>query len=104
MSFDKFVSEVRDLCEGTAQEKGYNSTGVDGQNDLYQFIQNLSGGDGHALGEIVYKAVRYSRKKDKHDLVKIAAWAYLIYRYGATLPGTFVPLTASEFNKLNQRP
>lgn len=31
----------------------------------------------HALGEIIYKAVRYHAKHDLRDLVKIAAWAEL---------------------------
>lgn len=81
-TFKDFVKEVQDICEKGAREKGYNEVGIDGQNDLYQFIQNLTNTEGHALGEIIYKAVRYSRKGDKKDLVKIAAWAFLVYRYG----------------------
>lgn len=81
-TFKEFVREVQDLMEGGAGAKGYNNTGVDGQNDLYQFIQNLSQNDSHALGEIIYKAVRYTNKRDKRDLTKIAAWAFLIWRYG----------------------
>jgi hypothetical protein len=81
-NFKDFVKEVQDLLEGGAEKKGYNNTGVDGENDLYQFIQNLSRSDAHAIGEIIYKAVRYTNKKDKRDLTKIAAWAFLVYRYG----------------------
>jgi hypothetical protein len=42
----------------------------------------MADGDAHAIGEIIYKAVRYSKRGDKDDLVKIAAWAFLIYKYG----------------------
>lgn len=83
-TFKQFVKEVEALCGGTANEKGYNRTGVDGQNDLYQFIQNLSKNDSHAMGEIIYKAVRYTNKRDKRDLLKIAAWAYLVWKFGIT--------------------
>lgn len=34
----------------------------------------------HPCGEIIYKAVRYARKGDPDDLVKIAAWAKLIWQ------------------------
>lgn len=81
-TFADFMRELKEMCETRASDKGYNSTGIDGQNDLYQFVQNLSDGDAHAMGEIIYKVVRYSNKGDKRDLVKIAAWAYLAYRYG----------------------
>lgn len=81
-NFTAFVKEIKEICEKVAKEKGYNDTGVDGQNDLYQFVQSIADGDGHALGEIIYKTVRYSRKHDKRDLIKIAAWAYLIYKHG----------------------
>jgi len=80
--FQQFVMEMEELCEKMAKEKGYNTTGLEGRNELYEFIQNLVDGDGHALGEIIYKTVRYQRKKDKRDLVKIAAWAYLVYKFG----------------------
>jgi len=81
--FDEFVKEMRELLDGTAHTKGYNSTGVDGHNQLYSFIQSYVG-PGHAIGEIIYKAVRYLRKKDKRDIIKVAAWAYLVWRYDDT--------------------
>jgi hypothetical protein len=82
-TFNEFVTQVREKCEGVAKDKGYNSTGVDGkENELYSFIQSMADGDAHAIGEIIYKAVRYSKRGDKDDLVKIAAWAFLIYKYG----------------------
>lgn len=81
MTFDDFVSEVRGLLEPTASGKGYNATGVDGANDLYEFIQSMTGGHGHALGEIVYKARRYAAKGNREDVLKIAAWAFLILKH-----------------------
>ena len=84
VTFDTFVAELREICEAAAKDKGYNNTGIDGKNDLYQFIQSISGSDSHAIGEIIYKAVRYSRKRDKKDLIKIAAWAFLIYKFSQT--------------------
>ena len=78
--FLKFSNEVRDLLEYTAVEKGYNTTGADGPNQLYDFINTMNAGPGHPAGEIIYKIQRYMRKKDKKDLLKIAAWAFLIWR------------------------
>jgi len=83
MTFDEFVSEVRGLLEPAASGKGYNSTGVDGPNDLYAFVQSMSSGQHqHALGEIVYKARRYAAKGNREDVLKIAAWAFLILKHG----------------------
>ena len=39
------------------------------------------GGHGHALGEIVMKTVRYAERGDKTELLKMAAWAYLIWEH-----------------------
>lgn len=81
--FDEFLQIVRDAVEKNAKEKGYNETGISGKNELYEFINGTVGpNDAHALGEIIYKAIRFSKKRDKADLVKIAAWAYLIYNFG----------------------
>lgn len=81
MTFDQFVNEVRGLLEPTAAGKGYNASGVDGPNDLYGFVQTMTGGHGHALGEIVYKARRYAAKGNREDVLKIAAWAFLILKH-----------------------
>ena len=80
-TFDEFVSEVRGLLEPTAAGKGYSATGTDGPNQLYDFVQGMNGGPGHALGEIVYKAKRYAAKGNLEDVLKIAAWAFLVYKY-----------------------
>jgi len=83
MTFDQFVTEVRALLEPTASGKGYNTTGVDGENQLYAFVQDIAG-DGHALGEIIYKAKRYAAKGNPEDVLKIAAWAFLILKHRST--------------------
>ena len=95
MTFEAFVSEVRGLLEPTAAGKGYNASGVDGPNDLYQFVQTMSGGHQHALGEIVYKARRYAAKGNREDVLKIAAWAFLILKHEPNV-GTIVPNTGTS--------
>ena len=82
-TFDEFCTHVHGLLNGTAQAKAYNTTGADGPNQLYEFVQSKisSGGAAHALGEVVYKAVRYQAKGNPEDLLKIAAWAFLAWRY-----------------------
>jgi hypothetical protein len=77
-SFDDFMDGARELIDAKAKAKGYNEGGDD-RNDLMEFTNRFF--PGHAGGEIVYKAIRYGRKKDKTDLLKIAAWAYLLWRY-----------------------
>jgi len=77
-SFDLFAEGVKELIEGKAREKGYNESG-EGKNDLMDFTNKFF--PGHAGGEIVYKAIRYGRKRDKADLLKIAAWAYLLWKH-----------------------
>lgn len=76
-----FMQNVESLLAPTAAGKGYSTNGVDGHNPLYEFVEETSGGCGHALGEIIYKARRYSRKGDPVDIEKIAAWAFLIWRH-----------------------
>jgi len=74
-----FLDAIADMLGNTAKDKGYSEgVGIDDyKNELMTFTNNNF--PGHALGEIVYKAVRYRTKKDRTDLVKIAAWAALQY-------------------------
>lgn len=78
MTFDTFSQEIHSLLDATAKSKGYNDTGADGDNQLFSFCQKM--GLGHAEGEIVYKVVRYHKKRNPEDLLKIAAWAFLLWR------------------------
>lgn len=79
-TFDAFVKQTRALMEPTAASKGYSRNGVDGKNALYEFVAEFTN-DGHGLGEIVYKAKRYAAKRNDEDLLKIAAWAFLVWRH-----------------------
>jgi hypothetical protein len=83
MTFEKFVSTMHEFCGGTAAAKGYNTTGVDGHNAVYHFVQEEVGMGTHAhgLGEIIYKVLRYQRRRNPEDLVKIAAWAFLVWKH-----------------------
>jgi hypothetical protein len=80
-TFAAFMAQVCELLEGTASGKGYNASGADGVNELYAFVQTMNGNEGHALGEIVYKARRFAAKGNIEDIVKAAAWAYLVYKH-----------------------
>ena len=81
--FDDFCQQIKDILDAKSAGKGYNEQGAEGRNDLYDFIEKFIGPvqHAHALGEIVYKVVRYAKKQDPEDLEKIAAWAYLIYKH-----------------------
>ena len=81
MTFDEFTKEVHKLMAGDALAKGYNRTGPDSDNPLYQFVQDTVSGDGHPIGEIIYKAKRYAAKRDPVDMLKIAAWAFLVLKH-----------------------
>lgn len=80
-TFQQFATEVEGLLGGTAAGKGYNPNGADSVNPLYEFVAEMNGGPGHALGEIVYKAKRYAAKRNPEDILKIAAWAFLVYKH-----------------------
>ena len=79
--------DVRHQLDAAAVEKNYNANGVSGDNLLYEAVAEMTGGQHHALGEIVYKARRFlspgARGGDVTDLVKIAAWAFLAYKYAS---------------------
>jgi hypothetical protein len=78
-----FAAEVAKLMDGTAAGKGYNRTGLDGPNRLFEFVlDNIgAGAPTHALGEVVYKCQRYASKKNPEDILKAAAWCFLIWRH-----------------------
>jgi hypothetical protein len=80
-NFATFHRRVLALLEPTAAGKGYNATGVDGANQLYEFVEATVGGPGHAIGEAIYKIKRYAAKRNPEDLEKLAAWAFLIWRH-----------------------
>ena len=80
-TFESFVAQMRAILEPTAAGKGYNTTGVDGDNSLYEFVAETVGGQGHAIGEAIYKIKRYAAKGNPEDLVKLASWAFLMFKH-----------------------
>lgn len=80
-TFAQFMAEMRAILEPTAAGKGYNTTGVDGENALYEFVADTVGGPGHAIGEAIYKVKRYAARRNPEDLVKLASWAYLMWKH-----------------------
>ncbi len=82
--FSAFVKAVEALLNSKATQKGYAEHG-DCQNPLDEFMRHLF--PHHALGEIVYKVVRYKAQQQPEDLLKVAAWAFLLYaRHEQTVP------------------
>ena len=79
--FDLFCQQVGELLETKAQAKNYNQSGTNGPNLLYEFVRETVGGDHHAMGEIIYKARRFEARGDVADVLKIAAWAFLVWKY-----------------------
>jgi hypothetical protein len=76
MSFSQFMTEVSTILSEAASAKGYNAGGPDSDNHLFHVT-----GIEHACGEIVYKAIRYRKRRDPTDMVKAAAWAYLAWKH-----------------------
>ena len=83
-TYEQFMSDVAALLNGTAAGKGYSANGQDGPNQLYEFVRDISGGHQHAQGEIIYKVKRYAAKGNLEDIIKAAAWCFLIYKHHQT--------------------
>jgi hypothetical protein len=81
VTFKSFCVQVEELLGDTAGNKGYNFTGPDGHNIVYEFIHDTTGDHGHGIGEIIYKAIRFMQKRNPDDLLKLAAWSYLVWRH-----------------------
>jgi hypothetical protein len=80
-TFRAFAHQVEQLLGGAAGKKGYNVGGADAKNPLYEFVLGTTGDHGHAMGECIYKIVRYQKRRNPEDVLKAAAWLFLIYRY-----------------------
>lgn len=75
-TFSAFMKEVgAQLGEGAAG-KGYNAGGPDSVNHLF----HVSGVE-HACGELIYKAIRFRKRRQKEDMLKAAAWAFLAWKH-----------------------
>lgn len=76
LTFDEFCRGVQELLGKRSENKGYSQAG---ESDLLsEFVRKM--GLSHPAGEIVYKIVRYQQRGDKEDLLKIAAWAMILWR------------------------
>ena len=82
ITYKEFTRDVNMLLGGTASGKGY-SEGADAPQEIYDFIiENLRTSPyQHALGEIIYKTVRFARKGNIEDIKKVAAWAFLVAKH-----------------------
>ena len=81
MAFQKFVAEVEDTLSGHAKRKGYSEGSPNGPNQLAEFTKHIGALPGHVIGEIVYKATEWMKSPRKVLLVKIAAWAFVLWRF-----------------------
>ena len=77
-SVETFFDLVKRKVIGEASDKGYGTSDEQKMWSLDE-AETVAPGCGHALGEIKYKVNRYSKKRNPDDLVKIAAWAFLIW-------------------------
>ena len=80
-SLEQFFANVRASLEAHAELKGYNDTGADGRNILFEFTTKYGISNGHAMGEIIYKAVEYIKNPRKVLLEKIAGWAFMAWKH-----------------------
>jgi hypothetical protein len=84
-----FIERMLHALGGKAATKGYNQTGPDSANPLYEFVLETNGDHGHAVGEVIYKIRRWTRTKNDEDLEKAAAWLFLIWKH--TPPSSGLP-------------
>ena len=73
-----FHSQMDVLLLGKAEAKGYSGGDCNGGRDMIDAVVTVCG-ESHPPGEIIYKIKRYLAKRDPEDVVKIAAWAFLIW-------------------------
>lgn len=79
-TFEEFQKQVRESCESHAQRKGYTTSDVNGENQLLRVAVALGIHDQHSIGEIVYKCAEYLKAPRDLLLIKIAGWAYIIWK------------------------
>jgi hypothetical protein len=75
------MKEVKESLEEHAARKGYNKAKIDDPNPLYEGEVSVGSEPGHSVGEIRYKAAEYVEEPREVLPVKIAGWAYLLWRY-----------------------
>lgn len=77
IDLDRWFKQIKTLVFGKAKAKGYaDNTEGDGR-ELLDFVNKHCAG--HTEGEIIYKVIRWGKKRDPEDLLKVAAWAFLAW-------------------------
>ena len=84
-TLEAFFAEVRGSLEEHAERKGYNVTGADGDNALYQFTLEIGAEPGHSVGECIYKLREVLHEPREVLPLKVAAWMFLLWRDTPTL-------------------
>lgn len=80
-TFAAFIKLVKESLEEHAARKGYNKKSIDSENPLYESEVAIGSEPGHTIGEIRYKAAEYIEEPREVLPVKIAGWAYLLWRF-----------------------
>ena len=77
MALEAWLQEIKYIVFGRAQSKGYAATDDGDGRDLLDFVKQHF--NGHAEGEVVYKLIRWAKKRNPEDILKAAAWCFLVY-------------------------
>lgn len=79
-SLQSFLAQIKDSVENHAKRKNYTKNDADGENQLAGIMTMLGIGVPHAIGEIIYKCAEFLKTPRKVLLVKIAGWAFILWR------------------------
>jgi len=91
-TLEQFLKETAGVLGEEAGAKGY--AGVSGaaaveDSRLADFVADME--LPHAEGELLYKLVRWHRKRNLVDLLKIVSWAFIIWRRESRAPRPHAP-------------
>lgn len=76
---EEFQAEINKALNGKAEDKGYSAGGDSGGRPMLDAVALIAGEGTHPIGEILYKVARWKAKRNPEDLVKVAAWAFLLW-------------------------
>jgi hypothetical protein len=79
LALEEFQSEINKALNGKAEDKGYSAGGDSGGRPMLDAVALIAGEGTHPIGEILYKVARWKAKRNPEDLVKVAAWAFLLW-------------------------
>lgn len=71
------MREIEKIIGSEAGSKGYGGDNLE-KDQVLDFVAKHC--PGHAEGEIIYKVLRWRSKRDPKDLLKIMAWAFLLWK------------------------